>query len=111
MIPSLVEVFAEAAKLPEDEQCSLAEAIRAEIRSDENWDKLLTGAQDEFEHLADEALADHRAGRTKPIIPERSGMRSPPVTAAPRLRPSSRGGQGNPEFALSADARLYWPRL
>ena len=71
MTRTLEEVFKEAAQLPEDEQDALAEVIRAEIRAEEDWDRTFSESQDVLERLADEALADHRAGRTKPLDPDK----------------------------------------
>ena len=71
MTKALERAFREASKLPEPEQDALAEAIRAEIRAEEEWDKAFAGSQDELERLADEALADHRAGDTKGLDPDK----------------------------------------
>jgi len=71
MTKALQEAFNEASALPDDEQDALADAIRAEIRAEEQWDKALAKSQDVLERLADEALADHRAGHTKPLDPEK----------------------------------------
>ncbi len=71
MTKALEEVFKEASALPEAEQDALAEAIRAEIRAEKDWDKSFASSLDVLERLADEAIADHRAGRTKPIDPDK----------------------------------------
>lgn len=71
MTQALEEVFKEASKLSEAEQDALAEAIRAEIETEENWDKSFAGSLDVLERLADEALADYRAGRTTPTDPDK----------------------------------------
>jgi len=71
MTKALEEVFKEASKLPEAEQDALAEAIRAEIEAEKGWDKSLASSLDVLERLADEAIADHRAGRTKPLDPDK----------------------------------------
>ena len=71
MTKALDQALAEASKLPADKQDALAEAIRAEIRADEDWNTTFAGSQDVLERLADEALADHRAGRTKPLDPDK----------------------------------------
>jgi hypothetical protein len=70
MTKALEEVFKEAAKLPAAEQDALAEAIRAELGAEKDWDKAFAGSLDVLERLADEAIADHRAGRTKPLDPD-----------------------------------------
>ena len=71
MTKALEEVFREASKLPEAEQNALAEAIKAEMQSEKDWDRSFAGSLDVLERLADEAIADYRAGRTKPIDPDK----------------------------------------
>jgi hypothetical protein len=63
----LKQAFAEAARLPEDEQDRLSVWLLAELESDQKWDELLAGSPDLLEQLADEALAEHRAGETRPL--------------------------------------------
>ena len=70
MTKALEEVFREASQLPEAQQDALAEAIRAEIASDEEWDRSFAHSHDVLERLADEALAEHSAGRTRPLDPD-----------------------------------------
>ena len=62
--------FAEAAKLPQAEQESLAGWILEEISSQTRWDDLLARSPDALSRLADEALAEHHAGRTLPLDPD-----------------------------------------
>ncbi|MBN1460561.1 MAG: hypothetical protein JXA57_13590 [Armatimonadetes bacterium] len=71
MTKALQEVFKDASRLPEAEQDALAEAIRAEIASETDWDSSFAGSLRVLERLADEAVADHRAGRTKPVDPDK----------------------------------------
>lgn len=71
MTKALEEAFREASKLPEAEQDALAEAIKAEISAEGEWDSAFARSHDVLERLADEALADHRAGRTTPLDPEK----------------------------------------
>ena len=65
------KAFGEAAKLPDDEQDALAQAVLAELASERRWDELFAGSTDVLSELAEEALAEHRAGRTKPLDPDR----------------------------------------
>ena len=71
MTEALKEAFQEASKLPEAEQDALAEAIRAEIRAEDEWDRSFARSLDVLERLANEAVEDHRAGRTKPLDPDK----------------------------------------
>ena len=71
MTKLLEKAFDEAAKLPDDEQDALAQAVLAELASERRWDELFAGSTDMLSELAEEALAEHRAGRTKPLDPGR----------------------------------------
>ena len=70
MTKALEEVFREASMLAESEQDSLAAAIRAEIEAEEKWEARLPASARALEQMANEALAEHRAGRTQPFDPE-----------------------------------------
>jgi hypothetical protein len=52
--------------LPEDEQESLAQAILGDLV----FDAAIASRPDLLERLADEALAEDRAGRTLPLDPD-----------------------------------------
>jgi hypothetical protein len=62
------------------EQDALAAAILEEVAADERWEASLAASPGALEALADEALREHRAGRTKPLDPDRlsAGLRCPP---------------------------------
>ena len=70
MTKALEEVLRQVSRLPEAEQDALAEAIKAEIGAEKDWEKSFAGSLDVLDRLADEAIADHRAGRTKSIDPD-----------------------------------------
>ena len=65
MTPSLERTFAEAARLPEDEQDSLAQWILHTLETERRWDEAFANSADALAALADEALAEHRAGRDR----------------------------------------------
>lgn len=67
MTKALQEAFREAEKLPEAQQDELAAAIRAEIEADLAWEARLKESGDALAALADEALLEHRSGRTRPL--------------------------------------------
>jgi hypothetical protein len=67
MTKALEDAFKEAQKLPEREQDQLAEAILAELKAERAWAARLAASGDALAHLADEALAEHRSGRTLPL--------------------------------------------
>ena len=70
MTELLEKAFAEAAKLPAQEQDALATALLAEIDSERRWDQLFERSADVLSDLAQEALNEHRAGRTKLLNPD-----------------------------------------
>jgi hypothetical protein len=67
----LEQAFAEAARLPEEEQDSLARVLLDELASERRWDELFASSQDLLSELAAEALAEHRAGRTEILDPDK----------------------------------------
>jgi hypothetical protein len=67
----LERAFAEAAKLPPPEQDALAAWILEELASEKRWSESLAGSADALAALAEEALGDHRAGKTQPLDPDR----------------------------------------
>jgi hypothetical protein len=62
--------FAEAAKLPEAEQEALASWILEEIASEKRWEEKFARSADALTRLADEALTEHRAGKTQRLDPD-----------------------------------------
>jgi len=70
MTKLLEKAFAEAVKLPKKEQDKLAKWLLAELESERLWDAVFARSADELAKLADEALKEHRKGRTKPLNPE-----------------------------------------
>jgi hypothetical protein len=70
MTKLLEEAFAEASKLPEQEQDALAAVILEELASERRWDQAFADSADLLAQLADQALAEHRAGKTQVLDPE-----------------------------------------
>ena len=70
MTSRLEEAFAEAAKLPASEQDALATWLLDELASERCWARALSDTEEALAKLADEALAEHRAGRTQPLDPD-----------------------------------------
>ena len=67
----LERAIEEAHKLSEPEQEAIGAWLLAEIESERRWDELFSRAPSSaLERMAQEALADHRAGRTSPLDPE-----------------------------------------
>ncbi len=71
MTKLLEEAFAEASKLPEQEQDALAAVMLEELASERRWDQAFADSADLLAQLADQALAEHRAGKTQVLDPER----------------------------------------
>ncbi len=71
MSPQLLEkAFAEVARLPQPEQDTFAAWILDELASERRWNRAFAQSQDVLAQLADEALAEHRAGRTQELDPD-----------------------------------------
>ena len=67
----LKEAFDRAAGLPPEEQDRFAKFLLAELDADQEWDRLLALPESDelLERLADQALSEHRAGRTTALNP------------------------------------------
>ena len=65
----LQEAFERASELPEEEQDRFARFLLAELESERRWVELFARPESEelLERLADEALAEHHTGRTRPL--------------------------------------------
>jgi hypothetical protein len=70
MTEALKKAFEAASRLPDPEQDELAAAILEELDADERWEAAFARSQDALERLGDEALEEHRAGRTEPLDPD-----------------------------------------
>ncbi len=62
--------FAEIQKLPPADQNEFVTWILEELRSEKRWAELFAKSSDMLSHLADEALAEHKAKKTKKLDPE-----------------------------------------
>jgi len=67
----LEQAFAEAAKLSPAEQEALAAVILDEIASEARWKQAFAASANALEALADEALEEHRAGKSLPLDPDK----------------------------------------
>ena len=72
MTELLQKAFAEASRLPSDEQDALAIRILQELESEQKWEAAFANSIDALEKLADEALDEHRRGHTQPLDPDSS---------------------------------------
>ncbi len=67
MTKLLEKAFAEAAKLPKEQQDAVAALILQELTSEHRWAEAFARSQDKLAALADEALAEFGRGETKPL--------------------------------------------
>ena len=72
MTKLLQQAFERASELPETEQDKFARFLLAELESERQWTELFARPESEnlLERLADEALSNHRSGRTWPLTGE-----------------------------------------
>ncbi len=67
MTKLLKEAFAEAEKLPHEEQDAFARWLLEELASEKRWSDLFAASQHKLTDLAAEALEENRSGRTEPL--------------------------------------------
>jgi len=70
MTNKLKKAFDAASKLPPADQDALAAAILEEVAVEGLWHASFAKKPAALERLADEALQEHRAGRTRPLEPD-----------------------------------------
>ena len=71
MTKLLQKAFDEASKLPEVEQDALGRVLLEELAFERRWEELFAGSHDLLANLADQALEEHRAGRTEKLDPDK----------------------------------------
>jgi len=71
MTTLLQQAFAEAAKLSPAEQDALASRLLAELAAEDDFDRAIARSAGKLANLAREALAEHAAGKTEELNPER----------------------------------------
>lgn len=67
MTELLEQAIEKVKALPEREQDSLAALILEEIEDEARWQSKFTHSQDALARLAAEAMAEDRAGKTRPL--------------------------------------------
>jgi hypothetical protein len=70
MTTLLAKAFAEAEKLPPDEQDAFARWMLEELQEEERWSNSFANSLDILEQMADEALEEYRAGKTEILDPD-----------------------------------------
>ena len=67
MTSLLKKAFDAASSLPLDRQEAIAKLILAEIEDEKRWDEAFAGSQNKLADMAAEAIAEHNAGKTRPM--------------------------------------------
>lgn len=71
MTKLLERAFTEASKLTVAEQDLLASRVLAELGDEDDFDRAIAASADKLAALANAALAEHRAGQTQELDPDR----------------------------------------
>ena len=71
MTTLLQQAFAEAEKLAPAQQDLLASRLLAELAEEDDFDRTIAASSDRLASLARDALAEHRAGLTHELDPDR----------------------------------------
>ncbi len=70
MTQLLEKAFQQASTLPATEQDSIAAWLIEELASEQRWDQAFTASIGKLASLAQEAMTEHRAGKTQRVEPE-----------------------------------------
>ncbi len=65
MTKLLAQAFEKASELPENLQDELARELLQELAGEALWDQTLAESTEAVDKLAEQALKEHRAGRTR----------------------------------------------
>ncbi len=71
MTSLFAQAFTQAAQLSEAEQDVLANRLLAEMAAEDDFDRALSATTHRMAALAEQALAEHRSGKTQELDPER----------------------------------------
>lgn len=71
MTKLLEQAVAKARSLPEAEQDVIGRLVLDEIESERQWDQLFTNSPNRLTRLADRAWAEHEAGQSQELDPEK----------------------------------------
>jgi methylase of polypeptide subunit release factors len=69
MTQALQAAVASASQLPPEEQDALAALLVAEMESEQRWNELFAHSQTTLAQLAQQALVEHEAGLSEPLVP------------------------------------------
>jgi hypothetical protein len=71
MTKLLEEAIEKLRRLSEDEQNAIARLVLDEVESERQWDQRFANSTDKLRELADKAWAEHEAGQSEPLDPEK----------------------------------------
>jgi hypothetical protein len=71
MTKLLTKAFNKVQKLTTEEQDAIAGIILEELNSEKRWDEAFRASQDKIAQLAEEALREHRSGKSQILDPEK----------------------------------------
>lgn len=63
----LEKAFKEASRLPVVDQNAIAKWLLEELESEKKWELMFAESENVLDKLADEALAAHKKGKTRPL--------------------------------------------
>ena len=69
MTQALQAAVASASQLPPEEQDALAALLVAEMENEQRWNELFPNSQTTLAQLAQQALVEHEAGLSEPLVP------------------------------------------
>ena len=70
MTKLLEQAIAKARELSEADQDAIGQLVLDEIESERHWDELFAKSPEKLRKLADQAMAEHEAGKSEPLDPE-----------------------------------------
>lgn len=71
MTALLAKALSKLQNLPDQEQDALAALILKELESEQAWDASFAASQGPLSRLAEQAVAEYKAGKTAPLDPDR----------------------------------------
>jgi hypothetical protein len=71
MTKLLEQAIAKARELSEADQDAIGQLVLDEIESERHWDELFAKSPEKLRKLADQAMAEHEAGKSEPLDPEK----------------------------------------
>ena len=67
MTKLLEKAFKEASRLPVVDQNAIAKWLLEELEAEKKWELMFAESENVLDKLADEALAEHKKGKTKQL--------------------------------------------